>query len=280
MPLGKHPSSDEVTMSSAEKIDLDMKKFHFVIKMLQIIEDPKRDLADVKINNSYLSDLDFIQVLEENMTPEIFSEISDDVIAFQCSLEGDLLPRLIALKQSKNIGFEEATSGSMGEANPHLGRPKKELTKELATYEEVLKDYASRILMQYEQFLKERYKPLETSADVLKRRTGFAALALVCGTAGYMLNDKVDGFEKEDERSALLEKSHVSSTSNLGQFSHNFENTSYIFYTIKRGDTLSDIAELNRLDYFYLAAFNGVSNPDLIIEGEEIKIPLVSKETN
>ncbi len=47
-----------------------------------------------------------------------------------------------------------------------------------------------------------------------------------------------------------------------------------IEYTVKRGDTLSGIAAANGTTYQALAAFNGLKNPNLIYQGQIIRIPL------
>ena len=44
-------------------------------------------------------------------------------------------------------------------------------------------------------------------------------------------------------------------------------------YTVKAGDTLSEIAAKYGTDYMTLAKINGIENPDLIFAGQKIKIP-------
>lgn len=44
-------------------------------------------------------------------------------------------------------------------------------------------------------------------------------------------------------------------------------------YTVKRGDTLSGIAAKYGTTYQELAAYNGISNPNIISMGQKIKIP-------
>lgn len=44
-------------------------------------------------------------------------------------------------------------------------------------------------------------------------------------------------------------------------------------YTVQSGDTLSGIASKYGLTYQALAAYNGLSNPNLIRVGQQIKIP-------
>jgi LysM repeat protein/GH24 family phage-related lysozyme (muramidase) len=44
-------------------------------------------------------------------------------------------------------------------------------------------------------------------------------------------------------------------------------------YTVQSGDTLSDIAAANGTDWQTLARINGISNPDLIQPGQQIKLP-------
>ena len=46
-----------------------------------------------------------------------------------------------------------------------------------------------------------------------------------------------------------------------------------IIYIVKYGDTLSEIAEMYGLTYQELAAYNNISNPDLIFPGQVIRIP-------
>jgi LysM repeat protein len=44
-------------------------------------------------------------------------------------------------------------------------------------------------------------------------------------------------------------------------------------YTVRSGDTLSDIAKANGTDWQTLARINGISNPDLIQPGQQIRLP-------
>jgi LysM repeat protein len=44
-------------------------------------------------------------------------------------------------------------------------------------------------------------------------------------------------------------------------------------YTVKSGDTLSDIAKANGTDWQTLARINGISNPNLIQPGQQIRLP-------
>lgn len=50
-------------------------------------------------------------------------------------------------------------------------------------------------------------------------------------------------------------------------------------YVVKKGDTLSGIASKYGTTYQELAAYNGISNPDLIYPGQEIRIPNGSVRT-
>lgn len=50
-------------------------------------------------------------------------------------------------------------------------------------------------------------------------------------------------------------------------------NTSETVYTVKKGDTLSEIASKYGTTYQKLAEYNGIDNPDLILVGQKIKIP-------
>lgn len=47
-------------------------------------------------------------------------------------------------------------------------------------------------------------------------------------------------------------------------------------YTVQSGDTLSGIASKYGLTYQALAAYNGLSNPNLIRVGQQIKFPAKS----
>ena len=48
--------------------------------------------------------------------------------------------------------------------------------------------------------------------------------------------------------------------------------TNSVYYTVKSGDTLSDIASKYGTTYQHLAQINGISNPNLIYAGQKIKI--------
>lgn len=56
-------------------------------------------------------------------------------------------------------------------------------------------------------------------------------------------------------------------------------NSSDIVYTVVAGDTLSGIASKYGTTYQKLAEYNGISNPDLIIVGQKIKIPSKSNDS-
>ena len=49
-------------------------------------------------------------------------------------------------------------------------------------------------------------------------------------------------------------------------------------YIVKKGDTLSEIAEKYNTTYQELAEYNNISNPDMIYVGQEIKIPSNSEK--
>jgi len=51
------------------------------------------------------------------------------------------------------------------------------------------------------------------------------------------------------------------------------DTTSETVYTVKSGDTLAKIASKYNTTYQKLAAYNGISNPNLIYVGQKIKIP-------
>ena len=44
-------------------------------------------------------------------------------------------------------------------------------------------------------------------------------------------------------------------------------------YTVKSGDTLSEIGARHGVDYRVLARVNNIDNPDLIFPGQKIRIP-------
>ena len=51
------------------------------------------------------------------------------------------------------------------------------------------------------------------------------------------------------------------------------------YITIKRGDTLSQIAIRYNTSYEYLSKINNIPNPNLIYIGQEIKVPVLEKDT-
>ena len=56
------------------------------------------------------------------------------------------------------------------------------------------------------------------------------------------------------------------------------DNKGYIEYTVKKGDTLAEIAVLYDTGVERLADINGISDPDMIYEGQLILIPQKRKE--
>lgn len=56
------------------------------------------------------------------------------------------------------------------------------------------------------------------------------------------------------------------------------ESTGYTVYTVVNGDTLSGIAAKYGTTYQVLAAYNGISNPNIINVGQKIKIPNATAE--
>ena len=70
-------------------------------------------------------------------------------------------------------------------------------------------------------------------------------------TAGYNYSDV------QDEVNKMLESSQPS----------------YVVYTVESGDTLSGIASKYGTNYQAIAQYNGISNPNVIYVGQQIKIP-------
>jgi LysM repeat protein len=56
--------------------------------------------------------------------------------------------------------------------------------------------------------------------------------------------------------------------------------TTVVTYTVKSGDTLSEIAAKYNLSYQTLATYNGISNPNSIVVGQKIKIPTTTTSSS
>lgn len=69
---------------------------------------------------------------------------------------------------------------------------------------------------------------------------------------------------------------------NAGSQTPNSGTTSEVTYTVVAGDTLSKIAAKYGTTYQKLAAYNGITNPNIIRVGQKIKIPgaAAPKKTN
>ena len=57
---------------------------------------------------------------------------------------------------------------------------------------------------------------------------------------------------------------------------NNVNNKNYYIYTVKKGDTLSQIALNNNTTVANIANLNNIYNPNLIFIGQQLKIPLIS----
>lgn len=82
--------------------------------------------------------------------------------------------------------------------------------------------------------------------------------------------------ELADRINALLGSSNVSTPATTPKPTPSAptqSSSSETVYTVKRGDTLSGIAKKYGTTYQKLAAYNGISNPNIIRVGQKIKIP-------
>ena len=84
-----------------------------------------------------------------------------------------------------------------------------------------------------------------------------------------MKNTGLNGFSKKTTNTSKPQKVEIKPTT-----SQNTNN--YTTYTVKKGDTLSKIANKYGTTYQKLATYNGISNPNKINVGQVIKIPTSS----
>lgn len=84
-----------------------------------------------------------------------------------------------------------------------------------------------------------------------------------------MKTNGLNGFSKNDEEIVPIKPSQPTTPE-----------PTEVVYTVVAGDTLSGIASKYGTTYQALASYNGISNPNLILVGQKIKIPNVKETTN
>ena len=98
------------------------------------------------------------------------------------------------------------------------------------------------------------------------------------GETNVLRDNKIDGMVC-DQDYAYLDYPAIIKKKGLNGYSKN-TNNNYVIYTVKKGDTLSGIAAKYGTTYQKIASDNGITNPNLIYPGQQLKIYVNNKPSN
>lgn len=160
-------------------------------------------------------------------------------------------------RKEKLLAYAKQKGASLGDLEVQLEFLIQELEQSFSAVIAMLrkatsvKEASDCVLLKFE-------RPADQSEAAKQRRAGY----------GQKYYDKFAG-AKEDKPLQLPEVKVETPTIETPKA----ETQSYTEYTVKRGDTLAKIAAKYKTTYKELAAFNGLSNPNLIRAGQVIKIP-------
>lgn len=119
-----------------------------------------------------------------------------------------------------------------------------------------------------------------THTGIVEKVTGSKVYTIEGNTSNqvarcsYSLNSsKIVGYGRPNYDAEAEADAGTSSDATPSEGTSGAENVGYTTYTVVKGDTLSGIAAKYNTTYQTLAAYNGISNPNLINIGQKIKIP-------
>ena len=94
---------------------------------------------------------------------------------------------------------------------------------------------------------------------------------------GFQYTDRgrINGIKGNVDRDYFTEGIFLADTSSIPEDSTEDKKQNFKYITVKRGDTLSKIAEEYNTSYKYLARINDIANPNIIYVGEKVKVPVL-----
>lgn len=97
---------------------------------------------------------------------------------------------------------------------------------------------------------------------------------------GFQYTDigRVNGISGNVDRDYFTNGVLLNDTSKIPTDTTDDRNQEFEYITVKRGETLSEIAIKYNTSYEYLAKINDIRNPNLIFVGERLKVPTFGKE--
>ena len=94
---------------------------------------------------------------------------------------------------------------------------------------------------------------------------------------GFQYTDRgqINGIDGNVDRDYFTEGIFLSDTSSIPTDTIDDKEQEFKYITVKRGETLSRIAEEYNTSYQYLAKINDIANPNIIYVGENLKVPVL-----
>lgn len=94
---------------------------------------------------------------------------------------------------------------------------------------------------------------------------------------GFQYTDRgrINGIDGNVDRDYFTEDIFLSDTPSIPTDTIDDKEQEFKYITVKRGNTLSKIAEEYNTSYQYLARINNIANPNIIHVGEKIKVPVL-----
>ena len=94
---------------------------------------------------------------------------------------------------------------------------------------------------------------------------------------GFQYTDRgrIEGIKGNVDRDYFTEGIFLDDISRIPEDTTEDKEQNFKYITVKRGDTLSKIAEEYNTSYRYLARINDIANPNIIYVGEKVKVPVL-----
>lgn len=98
---------------------------------------------------------------------------------------------------------------------------------------------------------------------------------------GFQYTDRgrINGIDGNVDRDYFTNGILLNDVSKIPEDATENKEQKFEYITVKRGNTLSQIAGEYNTSYEYLAKINNIPNPNLIYVGQEIKVPILEKDT-